>query len=1196
MRLPDLTLRTRAAIFSFAFFLFSALLVFLFFFRIIPANTEELHRHGYTILRNIKTNIQETNRHRHQFYGLILDELVKPLQRDIEKGAGAKAFQHKKDSLIERVRQRLDSIKSPAMVVDASGNLPHTTDATRLKGALSKDKVNLTHVENNSMLYQPKDTQIAVAIGEPAADFLQPILKTQKTELFSAYLLLASAGSTSQLVYVDPELGVRPGTFNDTQFVGSQGPLHSNVRDVVLSGQAYKMFFEPFALGNHNLVLCGFVKAEEYQRRQREFSPANVSIIVAFFLFLIACLPIAKIFLLDRSQRLQPRDLKLLGVALFIAPAILSLLLMQQVLLKAGKRQVSDNLAAISAELRCQFRNEIKDAYAQLNVFDEMVAASRFHPNNAPFLNIGSSQVDATQAFKTWMATQPATLTYYPFDRVFWMNENGRQIIKVELGSNYKSFVDVSERDYFKTLKERTGLMVPFTQSDTMGLQPLYNWADGKFRFLVSKRSKPQPNTDNGNKDDQPFAAAISSLMPSVSHTVLSSGYGFCLIDEGGNVLVHSNMNRNLRENIFEKSGNSADIAEALLTRQATEKTMRLYGKNQVVNIAPVEGLPLYAVTYFDRNYLEVMNMELLTIDILTILGAFLLSFLIIWVVAYVVQFNFSAYPYLYTPLDNLKWLTPRPAANSYFTNATGCLLLHGLLLSTFLIIFRDHHLDTWLFVYLLVTTILGIASCIKILSLPFGSTDRDRVWNERINRNSFAIFGTAAGVAALAMFVVADAAFSAICGIALLVLLYMLWVNRNKDFLYRQIIQRKLRSGLQPYCLLLTVLLTMLVFLLPIISSWYDRNNELFQTLKKQQLFLAKAITDRQKNVWQPDANFTRYPKPLQEYLLLHAGVYPVYRDSIDRALPQAVPGQRDNYSRYTRTGLRGFGKGYENQFLYTSLRQNPADSAWAWLRYPDSGRVHFWYKNMGRPEDSIYIASQIPYNNFISTLFRWGSLGFVLMTVLLYWVISGLANRLFPSRFLHAARQVWEKNKGENFRRFGVYYSSEIAEKADLLANKEDYFNYEHKVIAQASARSKNYSELWHECNDREKILLYYYACYGLINYTNSAEIYSLINKGILIASSDELKFLSPGFRGYVLSQNDGGAIDRLYHEKNKNGFWQAFRTPFVVFLVSIGAFVFFTQETTFQKIILLITGLGSASSLLPQIFASKEKNNNG
>jgi hypothetical protein len=1195
MRLPDLTLKSRAAIFSFAFFMFSALLVFLFFFRIIPANTEDLHKHGYTILRNIKSNIQETNRHRHQFYGVILDDVVAPLLADKSSGLNAQRWQDKKKDLIDKARKRLDSLKSPAMVMDSLEELAIMPNATKLKGALSKDKVHLTRIENNSLLYQPKDSRIPVAIGEPAAAFLQPILKTQKDELFSSYLLLVTHNNSGQLIYADPELGVRPGAFHDSLFVGSRGPLHSNVREVELSGQEYKMFFEPFALEGQNLVLCGFVKAEEYQRRQREFSTADVSVVVAFFLFLIACLPIAKIFLLDRSQRLQPRDLKLLGVSLFIAPAILSLLLMQQVLLKAGKRQVSENLHVLSAELRSNFRSELKDAYCQLKLLDTLVTANEKYPKQHPFSSLPDTLqgVDATDSFKQWMAQSPSELVYHPFDRVFWMDENGKQIIKVELGSQYKSFVDVSERDYFKTLKDRAGMMVPFSPVDTMGLQPLYNWADGKFRFLVSLKSGPKPEQQGiQNKGKQPFAAALSSLMPSVSHAVLSSGYGFCLIDEGGNVLVHSNMNRNLRENIFEKAGNSADIAEALLTRQATEKTMRLYGKNQMVNIAPVEGLPYYAVTFFDRNYLEVMNMELLTIDVITVLGAFLLSFLIIWMVAYVIQFNFSAYPYLYTPLDNLKWLTPRLAANSYFTNATGCLVLHGFLLSLFLIIFRDHHLATWLFVYLLITTILGIASCIKILSLPFGSTQRDKVWNERINRNNYAIFGASAAVASIAMYFVDDAAFSAICGIALLVLLYMLWVNMHQNVLYAQIIKRKWGSDLQPYCLLLTVLLTMLVFLLPIISSWYDRNNELYQNVKKQQLFLAKALIDRQKNVWQPDGNFARYPASLQNSLLLHAGVYSVYQDSIDRGAPKPPSNKDGNYSRYTRTGLRGFGKGYENQFLYTSLRQNPADGAWAWLRDSAQSKVHFWYKNQGKPADSIYIASQIPYNNFISTLFRWGILGFVLMTGLLYWVISALANRLFPSRFIKAAEKVQEKNRGENFRRFGLYYSSELKKSEEQFSNKENIFDYEHNVIEQALAGSKNYSELWQECNDREKILLYYYACYGLINYTNSKEIYSLINKGILIPSKDELKFLSPGFRGFVLSQNEAGAIDKLYHEKNKNGFWQAFRTPFVVFLVSIGAFVFFTQETTFQKIILLITGLGSAASLLPQIFASKEK----
>jgi uncharacterized membrane protein HdeD (DUF308 family) len=71
--------------------------------------------------------------------------------------------------------------------------------------------------------------------------------------------------------------------------------------------------------------------------------------------------------------------------------------------------------------------------------------------------------------------------------------------------------------------------------------------------------------------------------------------------------------------------------------------------------------------------------------------------------------------------------------------------------------------------------------------------------------------------------------------------------------------------------------------------------------------------------------------------------------------------------------------------------------------------------------------------------------------------------------------------------------------------------------------------------------------------------------------------------------LSKTGTETIRLLFNKFHQQSTWQAFRGPLLVLLLGIAAFLFFTQEAMFQKIIALVAGLSSVITLIPKIFGS-------
>jgi len=158
-------------------------------------------------------------------------------------------------------------------------------------------------------------------------------------------------------------------------------------------------------------------------------------------------------------------------------------------------------------------------------------------------------------------------------------------------------------------------------KTDTGEFEQMY------LQSLISKTSFAH-ETVISKKSDQKGQAGIgiTTELHSVMNTILPNGYEFAIIDEDGNTLFHSNKQRILKENFTNETGGEKEIQSTLFSRIGGEFNFKYYGNRYMGFISPVNTLPLYLVTFYNKTHLNeqiegVISLTVLFLGILFLSG-----------------------------------------------------------------------------------------------------------------------------------------------------------------------------------------------------------------------------------------------------------------------------------------------------------------------------------------------------------------------------------------------------------------------------------------------------------------------------------------------------------------------------------------------------------------------------------------------
>jgi hypothetical protein len=100
----------------------------------------------------------------------------------------------------------------------------------------------------------------------------------------------------------------------------------------------------------------------------------------------------------------------------------------------------------------------------------------------------------------------------------------------------------------------------------------------------------------------------------------------------------------------------------------------------------------------------------------------------------------------------------------------------------------------------------------------------------------------------------------------------------------------------------------------------------------------------------------------------------------------------------------------------------------------------------------------------------------------------------------------------------------------------------------------------------------------------------IQQLLYKGLLINKQEELKIMSVSFRNFILDKRNTEELSSLSQKFHIQGTWAKLRTPVLVIITAMGAFLFITQQNLLQRVTALVPTLSAVLGLGTMVLGSK------
>jgi len=1118
---------------------------YLFYF--IPHNRKNIHKDGFLILRNISTSIVNGVTSRSTNYvnwitngkGLKgpIDSIFK------EKNIQSIGFQVKrKDLTFSRLR-----ITGDRVIVSA--------DTADFKGPADS-------------VYRRRLKDSVVEVSESVEQFIKPVLDfflpSQKTELFQLYALLKIDGKSTTVLYDDTALALRADVADSLLPVG-RGSFTAGIREVTSENIETKMFYYPFSIDGSSFILSGFVDTEKYNQSIKRIPFYFVYPLVIIFLLGLIFFPVIKFYVMDSNEPFSVRDVIFFGVSTVLGAALLTILIIQFLLWKADQRRAEINLTTLCDQIQDAFNNELKKAYAEMEMLDQ------FKKERAP-------SKDFSNAVRSFLVKSKAdTSTYFHFDRIAWVDSTGGQKIKAELYGN-PVFTNVKTRNYIQVFETGTPYLLPGEKNKQFGWEPIYSWTNNEFNISISLKVRDT-------------IVSMATKMYSLMQTILPAGYGFCILDEQGNVQVHSDSTRNLSENFLEKIDRPGQFRGVMASRQSkTINHVNAYGKLYIVRIKPLNNsMPFYLVTFYDEGYIAPVNIRILIFSLLFCTVFFAVCGVMWWLFSS----RRSTDPLVHCKMDFLDWIAPRQREATYYWQGFVFSIVYWLSIIGFVICSRYYKISNFNVLAILVLTPINIILFLHVLRLNLLKDRKQKTIIKVVIAHLTITF---------IFFILAAEASPINLGFVFfqLTITALIWFigrsNKNSTTYYFNSPFGFLKS----YKLLITSLVICLAMLPASLFTWYAHNQEFTQVVKRQQLYMANQIRERSflLHQMQPGSD-SLLPGSYIDSLQLSYGIYKIYDDRIDDSCSPGPLNGHNFFEKFYFEVAENLSTPYYKEEAFATLQDKPDDSSWYWMI--KSKKLHFWYHRSlpgiqnNRQRNCLHLVSTLP-PRFV--FLNWQNIFPLLLVVIL--LVIGLYNwvgkrteQIFLTRF------IYESSASGKDPPFGSMINNLSLEDNPRLYTPSKYNEYsiecdddallrfQKEIVDDINDGKEFYNYVWNHCTEKEKFLLYGFAVEGTINYKNTKEIIELMNRRILVVVDERIRIFSPGFRAFILCAVAETEIASLQKQHRQNSTWQYIRTPLTILLIGIAALVFFTQQGIFDRLLGLAAGITTLIGLVSRFF---------
>jgi hypothetical protein len=226
------------------------------------------------------------------------------------------------------------------------------------------------------------------------------------------------------------------------------------------------------------------------------------------------------------------------------------------------------------------------------------------------------------------------------------------------------------EREYFREIVEGRGWKYD-KDSKPFLLESISSWINSDKMLVFSV-----PVYDAPGKIKNVLAASIR--FHPVIDPLLPDAFSFCIIDDRGNILFHSNSEKNLQENLLIELDNPNDIRSAIIGKNSGYQNAKSGSYNHRIFLTPLNNTPWMLITSYDNTYNDLPYLRITSISVIYILA---IGFFVFFHL-YLLSLFYSRPSKLSKQAFNYSWLWPKEnRKGSYFKFAIYSIGLAAILI-----------------------------------------------------------------------------------------------------------------------------------------------------------------------------------------------------------------------------------------------------------------------------------------------------------------------------------------------------------------------------------------------------------------------------------------------------------------------------------------------------------------------------------
>jgi hypothetical protein len=395
----------------------------------------------------------------------------------------------------------------------------------------------------------------------------------------------------------------------------------SNVLEIKVAGDDYKLFLQPFQLTpaetqpfGEKLVLAGMWRSE---RLNSDSFALPYSTVIWFVLSCVGvgCFawPFLKINYMGRTERLRQIHGWLLVLSVFMGTTTAILMVLNASYSSQVEKQIDEDLSTLSKGIQANVETELRKA---LNQLDEM---SRY-PEVEKLANKPWNAQTSILNNEHYLPRQ-----YKYFEMAFWTDRAGIQLAKFTVDKHNTPQTPVQNRPYFKDLlandqlkkflldkSDKPSFVIPTLatlDNHQYSLQPMTSPTTGLFMTVIAA----------------PYPLATSKIMSqvlvfqplSLVDSVLPPNFGFAVLAGDGQVLFHSNPLRNLSENFIRECKDPSVMQSAIFSKSPQKLNIVYSGKDRRALVSKLEHLapePTTLVVFHNTEVNRTVNLAVILI------------------------------------------------------------------------------------------------------------------------------------------------------------------------------------------------------------------------------------------------------------------------------------------------------------------------------------------------------------------------------------------------------------------------------------------------------------------------------------------------------------------------------------------------------------------------------------------------------